>query len=470
VVGEVYAEGGVDLHGGEHAVTTTLTQTPPATLAVDEVFAERGARLLGAAYRLTRNRHDAEDLLQDAFSKACANPGVFRGRSANEAERWLWVVMGRAWRDRLARRGSDTVPLPEEDLESLLADEATPLVEAERDWATAVVYEALSRLGPRHRLAMIMLARGMGEVDAAEAAGVSRRTMREWRRDARRRLGLFGERLEAGEICRSLETSLSAFADGEHGPGKQLVALEAHLAHCGYCRARLAEIRRHSAALAVTLPVLAATSPADELPVDLSELVQIGEHAAAHLTRQRGLTAFAPGLLEYVEAHWRLAVVAASIPVLASAIVLHAIGTSGTTDVARLRTQSAPATTGNTATGPAARKNSTPARAATTATRAEPPGAAAAQTRTPGRTSTRRVQTRRAQSTPSSSGTARRAATSTPASSAGAGSRVATTPRRVTVSAAATPRPQVARAPEPARSGGAVQRPPCRTTACAFAP
>gem|GEM_PF-3101683 len=312
---------GIDATPQSPMTTGSPLAHPPELVTIDQLFAASGARLLRAAWRMTRNRQDAEDLLQDAFSRACGKPDVFVGRSGGEAERWLWVVMRRAWRDRLARLGADTMSLPPEDLDQVLAATPSPLDEHEKGWALAVAYEGLMRLGPKHRLAMVLLARGLSETEAAEFAGVNRRTMREWRRDARRALGVFGGRLQAGDVCASLETSLSAYADGEHGPGKRLVALEAHLTHCRHCRAAVAEIRRHAAALSHALPVVGFTASATGGGVaDAVDLVEISEQTTEAVGAPRAVAGLAPGLLGYIEDHWRLAVAAAAMPVLAAAM------------------------------------------------------------------------------------------------------------------------------------------------------
>ncbi len=444
-------------------VTTAIAAPQPTTiLGVDRVFASRGARLLAAAFNLTGDRHDAEDLMQDAFSLACSKPEVFEGRNDNQAEYWLWRVMQRAWKDRLARKGSDTFSLPDHDLDAMVAEGSTPLAECERDWEMAVVYESLERLGPRHRLAMVMLARGMSEIESAQLAGVSRRTMREWRRDARRSMGLFGERLASGQICQSFETSLSAFADGEHGSGKQLRALEAHLQHCGHCRGVVAQIRRHSATVAGVLPVVGIAQ--EPTPVDLGDLVHIGQHTADTITHHRGLGGLAPGLLGYLEEHWRLAVVAAAVPVLASAMVVQWL-TGGSAPVgargpAQVQTTAAsapkaPVRLPRTSSSRTAVRSSSPVtdeaklRRASTVRRIS---AANKQTAKPRRTTiTARVPARPA-AKPATSTTVRRSAP-TPVRSAPPPVRRPVTPKPQSV----TPKPQTA--PQP-----------CRTTACAFAP
>lgn len=311
---------------------TTITPHPadPAQLRrIDEIFAARGASLVRAAHALTGSRHDAEDLLQEAFVRAVARPEVFDGRSDGEAAAWLWIVMRRLWRDRQRGGLGRTTPMPAE-MEQRLVDSAPPIPDQVlRDWQLAVLYEGLARLGPRHRTAMVLLGRGLGEVEAAEAAGVSRRTMREWRRDARRALGVFGERLGQGTICDGFVSHLSAYADGELGPGKQRTQLEAHLAHCAFCRAALEQIRTHTTTLGTVLPAAGAVALEDrhaisETPGHIGQAIQV-------LGPPRVVLGGHEGLLAYVEAHWRLVATTAIIALTGWALIGNALGHLGGT-------------------------------------------------------------------------------------------------------------------------------------------
>lgn len=52
-----------------------------------ELFHRHSAKVLRATYKVTRNHHDAEDAMQDAFLKAYAHLGTFDGRAAFSS--WL---------------------------------------------------------------------------------------------------------------------------------------------------------------------------------------------------------------------------------------------------------------------------------------------------------------------------------------------------------------------------------------------
>ena len=321
----------IDGHGRTPPMTTTTPAPPDAAQLrrIDEIFAARGASLVRAAHALTGNRSDAEDLLQEAFVRALARPEVFDGRSEAEATGWLWIVMRRLWRDRQRGGLGRTSAMPAA-VEQRLVDTAPPIPDQFlRDWQLAVLYEGLARLGPRHRTAMVLLGRGLGEVEAAEAAGGSRRTMREWRRDARRALGVFGERLDQGVICTGLEGHLSAYADNELGPGKQRTQLEAHLAHCAHCRAALEQVRTHTRTLGSVLPAAGAVAIEDhhavpDAPAHIGQAIQI-------LGPPRVIIGGHEGLVAYAEAHWRLVATTVLVALTGWAVISHALaGLAGT--------------------------------------------------------------------------------------------------------------------------------------------
>ena len=330
--GEVTPAGASPALGIGTGPMSTIAPHPPEPAQlrrIDEIFAARGASLVRAAHALTGSRPDAEDLLQEAFVRALARPEVFDGRSDAEAAGWLWIVMRRLWRDRQRGGLGKTSPMPAE-FEQRLVDSAPPIPEQVlHDWQLAVLYEGLARLGPRHRTAMVLLGRGLGEVEAAEAAGVSRRTMREWRRDARRALGIFGERLGEGTICAGFESHLSAYADNELGAGKQRTQLEAHLAHCAHCRAALEEIRTHTRTLGTVLPI-AGIAVADDHHLTADAPAHIGG-AIQVIGEPRVVIGGHEGLLAYVEAHWRLVAATAIVALTGWAVLGNAVSHWGGT-------------------------------------------------------------------------------------------------------------------------------------------
>ena len=63
------------------------------------------------ARHLTRNEHDAEDVVQDAYLRAYTYRNTFRGDSAGGARAWLLAIVRNtaySWRRRMDRGGAST--------------------------------------------------------------------------------------------------------------------------------------------------------------------------------------------------------------------------------------------------------------------------------------------------------------------------------------------------------------------------
>ena len=69
--------------------------------------------------RLTRNRADAEDLVQDTYVKAFRHSGQFK-RGTN-LRAWLYTILHNTWRNRRRDAGRATVDVDSEQLEQLAA-------------------------------------------------------------------------------------------------------------------------------------------------------------------------------------------------------------------------------------------------------------------------------------------------------------------------------------------------------------
>src|SRR5258706_4721464 len=78
--------------------------------------------LFATAMRLTRNRADAEDLVQDTFVKAFRSSAQFE-RGTN-LRAWLYTILHNTWRNRLRDASRNAVEVDSDQVE-LAADGAT---------------------------------------------------------------------------------------------------------------------------------------------------------------------------------------------------------------------------------------------------------------------------------------------------------------------------------------------------------
>jgi len=118
-------------------------------------------RLRRFARSLSRNQHDADDLVQVGVEKALRNLEQFRA-GANLAS-WMFGIMKNAWiDDRRARGRRAEVALPED------SGEHPAVTPADTDVGLWSVSEAMSKLPEDQRLAIaLVLVEGMSYKEAA---------------------------------------------------------------------------------------------------------------------------------------------------------------------------------------------------------------------------------------------------------------------------------------------------------------
>src|SRR5262245_56266680 len=97
-------------------------QTGPDTFS-DEVLVHLDA-LYGTALRLTRNRADAEDLVQDTVVKARRFEDRFE-RGTN-LKAWLFTILHNTWRNRLRDAARETVDVDSTRIDELAAQQGGP--------------------------------------------------------------------------------------------------------------------------------------------------------------------------------------------------------------------------------------------------------------------------------------------------------------------------------------------------------
>ena len=169
----------IDADGVHDAMETTVTGDAAAQpLAFEGFFERERVRLLRALYLLTGNRHEAEEVLQEAFVAvwerwervgAMADPTGYLYRTA--LNRYRSRLRRTA---RVARRAVG------------LADGRDGFAEAEDRVALAA---ALAKLSPRRREAIVLTELlGYSSADAGRVMGVADATVRRLAQDAREEL------------------------------------------------------------------------------------------------------------------------------------------------------------------------------------------------------------------------------------------------------------------------------------------
>jgi len=152
--------------------------------AGDELARRHLSRVRNLAFQLVLDPHLADDVTQEAFSRAWAGLAQFRGDA--EFQTWLHrIVLNVAYRALRNPKRARTQRLPEE---AVAPPDTDTLVEGERRDRIAV---ALGNLAPSLRAALVLtVLQGYSAIEAAQLEGCSLGTFY-WRvHEARRRLKL----------------------------------------------------------------------------------------------------------------------------------------------------------------------------------------------------------------------------------------------------------------------------------------
>ncbi len=189
--------------------------------AIETLIARYETRVFGLALRLTSNRQDAEEVLQDVFWQILRHIDAFRGDA--KLSSWIYRITTNTALMKLRKRaGSRELPL-EESLGPAMSAEGQ-IVEAVPDW-TRLPSDALERKELARHLAM-----AIEELPPDYRAVVVLRDV---------------EGLSAAEACEVLDLSLPALKSRLH-------------------RARLFLRRRLTEHATVRHPALAQTAPPED--------------------------------------------------------------------------------------------------------------------------------------------------------------------------------------------------------------
>jgi RNA polymerase sigma-70 factor, ECF subfamily len=145
------AGGAVD--DGSAAVPAPGAEEPWSPPSWDEVVRLHSARVYRLAYRLTGNRHDAEDLTQEVFvrvfrSLANYTPGTFEG--------WLHRITTNLFLDVVRRKARIRFEALPDDAERLASRDRGPAQVYDDTHFDADVQSALDALPPDFRAAVVL--------------------------------------------------------------------------------------------------------------------------------------------------------------------------------------------------------------------------------------------------------------------------------------------------------------------------
>lgn len=149
---------------------------------------------LGEAYtlarHLTRNEHDAEDVVQDAYLRAFTYRATFRGDTAGGARAWLLTIVRNtafSWRRRMDR-GGDSMPF-DETLHSGSVADRHPESALLREATQQTLVRALEQLPTEFREVVILReVEGLSYREIGEVIGVPVGTVMSRLSRARKRL------------------------------------------------------------------------------------------------------------------------------------------------------------------------------------------------------------------------------------------------------------------------------------------
>ena len=147
--------------------------TPPTW---EEVVTRHSARVYRLAYRLTADRHDAEDLTQEVFvrvfrSLSTYTPGTFEG--------WLHRITTNLFLDTARRKSRLRFEALPDDAERLPSGERTPAQLYDDTHFDADVQAALDALPPDFRAAVVLCdLEGLSYEEIADTLGIKIGTVR----------------------------------------------------------------------------------------------------------------------------------------------------------------------------------------------------------------------------------------------------------------------------------------------------
>jgi RNA polymerase sigma factor (sigma-70 family) len=225
---------------------------------VETLLRDHRATLLWIARRWSGSDEDADDALQRAME-------IYVRRldsvEATTELAWLKVVV-RHEAMALRRARLQGLPLDDDDLaERIPSPDVAVQERIEREERNARSREAMARLKPDERTALLLKAEGYSYREISERQGWTYTKVNRAISEGRQRFLRIFASIEAGDECERFAPTLLALVEGR-AAGSDVVELRPHLRHCAACRATVRELhssRRHR--LALHVPWLAGVAP-----------------------------------------------------------------------------------------------------------------------------------------------------------------------------------------------------------------
>jgi RNA polymerase sigma-70 factor (ECF subfamily) len=164
---------------GEGSSVTDVPLAPDAGWRIptwEEVVRDHSPRVYRLAYRLTGNRHDAEDLTQDAFVRVFRSlegfqPGTFEG--------WIHRITTNLFLDSVRRKARIRFEALPDDAERIAGRGRTPEQAYTDDRFDDDVQAALDALAPDFRVAVVLCdIEGLSYEEIAATLGIKLGTVR----------------------------------------------------------------------------------------------------------------------------------------------------------------------------------------------------------------------------------------------------------------------------------------------------
>lgn len=164
--------------------------TQSGTERFDTLVAPHLGVLYRVAYKLLRNSHDAQDLVQDTCVAACEHPAQVE--AAQRPLCWLLRVMHNRFIDGTRRGGgSPFVELSEAAATELLSSGPTPEELHQQAESERALEQSFLRLEPVQRVLLTLRAEGYGLPEIEAITGIGREVLRARLHRARRSLAQY---------------------------------------------------------------------------------------------------------------------------------------------------------------------------------------------------------------------------------------------------------------------------------------